>query len=433
MQRRAEGLQGGKRFPWRLLVSGSALLLALAASSETGVAGASAAQLAGSTSTAIKVGIPYPDLAALKSLGITLDQGSFPDAYNALIANLNAHGGINGRKVVPDLVAVNPALSTAASSACTQLTQDDHVLVTLGPVTPLCYQQAGVSTIEGANGASLSPTAAPNFTLITPPSAFDPLQISVFTKLGVFKGKKVGVFSASADKTEVPIVLAALKSNHVNVALSAVDSAPTSDQAASDQQIQVIAQRFKSSGVSVVVGVGTGAVGFLDGLEDIQSSYAPRIVATNFDDFYATATSKSRDDPTYLKGAVTASSVPPGLVLWKDPAIQKCVAIIKKAYPSTVIGSPVGASSTAPTTWVAAENSCQNLAMFSAIAKAAGKTLNTKTFAKAGNGLRNIAVPGMGAPISFAPGRPYASGRVYLFTYDTSSQQFVSPSKSING
>ena len=52
----------------------------------------------GVTSTTIKVGIPYLDLSSLASQGVKLTQGSWPDAYGALIANLNAHGGISRPK-----------------------------------------------------------------------------------------------------------------------------------------------------------------------------------------------------------------------------------------------------------------------------------------------------------------------------------------------
>ena len=110
---------------------------------------------------------------------------------------------------------------------------------------------------------------------------------------------------------------------------------------------------------------------------------------------------KGGDNPTYLKGAVTATPIPSQQVFWNDPAVQKCVRIIKKAYPSTVIGNPIGAPANAPTTWVAAENTCQEVAIFSAIAKAAGKNLTARTFQQAGYGLRNVSIPGMGAPVSF--------------------------------
>ena len=72
--------------------------------------GASSSPTPGVTSSTIRVGIPYVDLSSLSSLGIKLTQGNFPDAYKAIIANLNAHGGINGRKIVPYLIAVRPVL-----------------------------------------------------------------------------------------------------------------------------------------------------------------------------------------------------------------------------------------------------------------------------------------------------------------------------------
>jgi hypothetical protein len=390
---------------------------------------ASAAPTQGVSSGSIRVGLPYLNLAALSAVGLSIDQGSYPDAFNALIDNLNAQGGINGRKVAPYLSLINPTSLSSSASACTQMAKDDSVFVVLTPLYPLCYQQAGVATINGTMGATLSPGAAPNFTLTPPPAAFDPLQLSVFSKQGIFKGKKVGVVSASTDKLEAPIVLAALKKLHVDVVQSAVDSAPQNDAEASDQQIQAIAERFKDSGVTVVVAVGSGTTGWLIGQNNNQSTYAPRLVATSYSSFAGTVTAKGGNNPMFLKGAVTASAFPSQQVFWNDPAIQKCVRVIKKAHPSTVIGSPIGAPANAPTTWVAAENTCQDVALFSDIAKAAGKNLTAQTFRKAGYGLRNVSIPGMGAPVSFGPGRAYAIGPVYLVTYNTKSKQLVIASR----
>ena len=83
----------------------------------------------GVTSTTIKVGIPYIDLSSLASQGVKLTQGSWPDAYGALIANLNAHGGINGRKIVAYYEPVNLANGTVGvDSVCTTLTRTTQSL-----------------------------------------------------------------------------------------------------------------------------------------------------------------------------------------------------------------------------------------------------------------------------------------------------------------
>src|ERR1700683_2133680 len=124
------------------LVASSLLLGAVAiVSGASAAAAASGPPSQGVTATTIRVGIPYVDLAAVRQFGITLDQGSFPDAYNALIKNLNDHGGINGRRLVPYLVAVNPVGTGPAITACTQLAENDQVFVALAPQQPDCFLQ----------------------------------------------------------------------------------------------------------------------------------------------------------------------------------------------------------------------------------------------------------------------------------------------------
>jgi hypothetical protein len=68
------------------------------------------------TATSIKLGVAYVDLAAIHQLlGITYDEGSYPDAYQALVNNINSHGGINGRKIQLVTTAVSP-IGTAADA-----------------------------------------------------------------------------------------------------------------------------------------------------------------------------------------------------------------------------------------------------------------------------------------------------------------------------
>ena len=56
-------------------------------------AGASSPADQGITAKAISFGIPYVNFAALRSLGVTINDGSFPDAFNAVIAGINATRG----------------------------------------------------------------------------------------------------------------------------------------------------------------------------------------------------------------------------------------------------------------------------------------------------------------------------------------------------
>jgi hypothetical protein len=403
------------------LATSSLILSAIAVVGGAGpVSAASNPPTQGVTATSIRVGIPYVDLAAVRQFGITLDQGSFPDAYNAIISNLNANGGVDGRRLVPYLVAVNPVGTGPAITACTQLAEDDDVFVALAPQQPDCFlQQHHVPTISGSFQDVPSSGGTPNFTLVPPPAAYDPVQLSVLAHSGVFKGKKVGLFAGTeTDASELKVVQTALKTLGVRVLQSAVDGAPQDDEVATNQQAALIAQRFQLAGVNEVIAVGTGATVWPESLQANESSYLPPWVATN-EPSLESAVLGSSIAPKYLENAITTSPVPSNYQIWHTPAVQTCDSVVRKAYPTLKITPPTNPLMGSDQTFYAVESACLNLALFATIAKAAGKNLTLTTFAHAGYALRDAAIPGSGAPVSFGPGRAYAIGPVYLVTFDT--------------
>ena len=383
----------------------------------------------GVTSTTIRVGVPYVDVAAVKAVGVNINWGNVTDAFNAIIANVNAHGGINGRKIVPYIIAVDPTGAAPAATVCTQLTQDDKVFAVIAPLEPTCYLQAGVPVINGVLEAAAGTGLAQDFSTLGPPaSTFDPLELSIFSKLGLFKNKKVGVFAGvTTDDAELKVVQASLSKLHINVVSSAVDSAPQGDLSAENEQLAVIAQRFQASGVNEVVAVGYGGSVWPEGLSAIQSSYNPPWVATSESDF--TGDVGGSNDPEYLSNVTTATPIPSGATIWADPGTQACVKLIRKAYPSDHINAFSATAPGSEATWMGPELACTDVALFVAIAKAAGKNLTLASFVHAAYGLRNVVIPGSTAPISFGPNRPYALGPVYLVHYDASTKAIEYASK----
>ena len=85
-----------------------------------GIADAAAGDQSGQgvTPTSIKVGITYLDAAAIKNI-VNIDPGNYQVAYTALIKQINAKGGINGRKLVPVFEPINPIGTAPAATACT--------------------------------------------------------------------------------------------------------------------------------------------------------------------------------------------------------------------------------------------------------------------------------------------------------------------------
>ena len=205
------------------------------------------------------------------------------------------------------------------------------------------------------------------------------------------QGKKVAVFGETADAAEVKVVDSALAKDHVNVVQSAIDSAPTTDGAASAQQQQIIAQKFQTAGANEVVAVGTGSASWYTYQSRTRARSTHRGSPPAGTDLDGTLTGNSSPNATYLKNVITTSPVPSEKATWQEPAVQQCVHAIEKAYPGDSIASPLTQS--AVTTYTAPINSCIQIGLFEAIAKAAGKSLTTSSFTKAGYGLHDVTLP----------------------------------------
>jgi hypothetical protein len=384
------------------------------------LSGGSKAPSNGVTATTIRVGIPYDDFSSVLKFGVTLDQGNFPDAYSALIAEMNAQGGINGRRIVPYLVPVSVLGTAPAATACTQLTEDDKVLVAIFPDQPDCYRQEhGTPTINGNFQSAQAPGGVPNFSVGPPPAVYDQIQLRVFDRHGAFEGKKLGLFAGGlTDQGELRVVQATVRSLHVPVVQTAVQDAPVGDASSYDQQFSAIAQRFKEAGVSEVVAVGTGSYVWPKSLQAIQSSYNPPWVATNEGVLeFAVLTARSISS-RYLRNVLTSNSAPPNELFWRAPAEQRCARVVHRAYPTDKITPPTNPQIGSDETFFAVEVACINLGLFAVIAKAAGKNLTTSSFIQAGYRLRNAVIPGLLTPISFGPKRSYVIQGVYQVTYD---------------
>ena len=85
----------------------------------------------GVTDSSVRVGVTYVDAAALAS-AIVLDLGDFEAAYNALIEEINAEGGIHGRMIEAVFAPINPVGNESAEQACVELTEDEDVFLAMG-------------------------------------------------------------------------------------------------------------------------------------------------------------------------------------------------------------------------------------------------------------------------------------------------------------
>jgi hypothetical protein len=383
----------------------------------------------GVTPTSITVGVTYPDIAAIRNI-INVDPGDYQAAYTAVIDKINAAGGINGRRINPVFVAVNPLGTAGAATACTQLTEDKRVFVAMGffqQVDTACYVQTHDTPIIGQSlTAQQSARArAPWFNNQISASDLIPKEMAIFKQEGAFKGAKVGVVGTSADSVEMGLVGSTLGKLKANVVQTAVNSVPDTDTTAQVAEYGTIAQKFKSDGVNLVVAVGNAGNGWPSALQSNQSSYTPRLIATDYTDLEAYTSNKAGHSNAILKHVLTAGPTPPAKIEWNDPAMKTCIATIRKAHPSDNINNPVTATSSTPVTWNAPVTACQQLALFTDIVKAAGKTLNNQTFQKGGQSLTHVTIPGGGGTFNFSSGHNDGDGPVFVYTWSPSAGNLV--------
>jgi hypothetical protein len=376
----------------------------------------------GVTSSTIHIGITYPDLSALRSF-INVDPGNYLVAYETLIKQINAQGGINGRKITPVFTPVNPQGTAPAATACTHLTEDDKVFAVLGffqPADTGCYVQNHDTPIIGASltSAQAAQARAPWFNNVISDSDLIPKEMAIFNQEGAFSRQKIGVVGTSADQQDMSVVLSVLRKIKANVVQTAINAAPVTDTAAQTQEYSTIASKFQSSGVTAVVAVGDSGNGWPAALQSTQSSYHPRLIASNYITLEAYVSNKAGHSQAILKNGLTAGGYPPASIVWNDPAMKRCIARIQKSEPNAAINNPVTSSSTTSMNWVAPEVACQQMALFSDFARAAGKTLNNQTLSKGASSLGHITIPGGGGSFQFPKGSGDGNGPVFVYVWN---------------
>jgi ABC-type branched-subunit amino acid transport system substrate-binding protein len=381
------------------------------------------------TKSDIRVGITYPDLTQLQKT-LNVNAGSYPDAFNAVIDNINAHGGVNGRKLVPYYAPVNVIGTAPAAEACTKLTEDDKVFAVVGffqaPDT-LCYLKTHHTPILGASldASQELPGEAPWFNTLLANDHLVPKELAAFQAAGLFSGHKVGVVGESADQQQMQqVVLPQLKTLGVDVVQTAVMDAPDGDTQALNAQYGLISQKFNATGADVVVAVGNAGANWPHALANNHSAYDPQLIATNENTLAGYTQNSNGYDPKTVKNAVSAISIPPPSIWWTDPAMQQCIGLIKAAYPQDGINDPVTANSKTPQTWSAPQTACDYMALFVDIVKAAGPTLTDQTFVTGGESLTNITLPGSGGALHYGPGHHDGDGPMFLYRWNDATNKF---------
>jgi len=384
----------------------------------------------GVTADSVKIGVTYVDTEALKKVGLNYDLGDWAGAAKALIAKINAAGGINGRKIDATYVKVDPTGPSSSQAACVKLTEDDDVFLVSGFFVAdavNCFVDTHkTAVIGGTQSAERLKNAKAPWLTSQPGAQFSSRVITALKDDGALDGK-VGVFvgqaedAATLNNDTVP----ALKAAGVTPTETAVMDAPVSDTAAIQNKVNLIAQKFQSSGVDTVVLAGQAAANWPTYMAN--NPYHPKLLFLDVIGARAFVTNKSTTDTSVLKDSIAGGPYGPDQAIFDEPAMQACIktltaAGVKTPAPDTL---PAGDMSNQP--FQAAFQVCPVFDILKAWLGKAGKNLNYGTLGTALDGLK-VPVSGDPTPRVFGPNALDGNGKAYLFVWDPAKKAYVAKS-----
>lgn len=338
----------------------------------------------GITESTVKIGIPtIANAEAVTGLlgAADLQLGNPDKEAAALVADLNARGGINGRKVEAVYAPVdyaNPNIEAAYLAACNKLTDDAHVFAILLVLNPppsfiQCAAQHGTLLIN----ASIAPgndkmiaAAAPWYyapTLISLTRVPAPLFDSGLARGKLSRNDKVGILALDEPSFTDTV------EDAVKPALEARKIAYSYERVATEASLQNAVLRFQRSGVTHVFFEQMSGIVVLLFMRQAESqSYRPKYLLTSYDDpGYLIERNVAKAQLENVSGIgwaplfdVDASTVP------SNDLEKRCLSVIAKG----------GERAEDRQSFLTLTLMCELVWSFEAIAGAAGKQLSTVSF-----------------------------------------------------
>lgn len=380
----------------------------------------------GVTAARILLGMSMLDFEQLTSMGLSpAGWGDQQAVFEALIADLNDRGGINGR-MVEGVYDFYSALDAAdAERVCAIHTQDNQVFANLagfvGPAgtADTCVTGTNETIMIGGEiaGDELEKAVAPWFHT-GPTAEFQTINLlNLLVQTGRADGAKVFVMGGAAAASEEEFVIAQLEERDIEVVGSAVIEAPDGDTIAQDQELAVAFELFKSSGANTLMLFGTpsaqirgaGAAGLTGEIAMWSND------SGGLGNLGATIVDKSIADGTLV------STGPTDTEIWEDQAFQdQCVAPVVARVAEADLRDPTTYGPEEENWFNALRRYCHVLSIFEQIATEAGVDLTPETFLDAayGGAFDDFQIPGIG-PASISDSKRGAQDGLRLSAYDS--------------
>jgi ABC-type branched-subunit amino acid transport system substrate-binding protein len=393
---------------------GGALTLGAAtpsgASSPTPVTKASTSAL-GVTATTINVVFPLVSFSSIEGefeIASDAEYGEQVKAIHLFVNQINAGGGINGRKIHPLIQYFDPTNEAEQRSLCKQWTQGSPpVFAVLDGLGGWAEDNQLCITQEGHTPLLSQWTTTTNWTTLGSPylwwTGADDAQILAATvswgkssgRLGA--GKKVGVVVSDQESDQDALnsyLLPDLKKIGITPQIETI-SADLGETASTDSDATLAVERLKASGIdSVIPLLPENAFDPYITAETAQK-YFPTLILSDYETELEVGLGligKTYDKALNGQEGVTAETLGgiddprPESDGGYDPGVRSCWTTWHKAYPQI----PKGNENDDIEEQGPVQGWCQEIRLFAQAATMAGKDLNRRTFVEAMSRIKNF-------------------------------------------
>jgi ABC-type branched-subunit amino acid transport system substrate-binding protein len=398
----------------------------------TGGAGSTALAV-GVTPTEIKLGVALIDFNCVKDFvdSIRVDQDK---VYQAFIDDINAKGGVAGRKIVPVYDTYCPIGTAGVLGVCTKLTEDDKVFAVTGNFFDssgdgqVCVAKQHDRVLVSFNLTQAIMDKAPPGLIIYPGATNERTTrviLQLLQRQRTLAGKKVAALGATQQSGVVNgTVLPGLRKLGVQLGTTGILSVTGStDQSAALTQLDSFIERWKGEGVDAV---------FLSGNEVSSSQFVTKLrgampkvtlIVDNTDVKTAGQDAvKAHIKPNPYEGILSAGGPTP-VEYDNSPNWRYCAAIYEKytgkhaPNSQEVIPGPGGKTLE---TNANINDACQLITMFRDITNRVGKNLNNANWTTTVNSFGHINNLGSGPYSSLHTGKYDAEDNFRLEAFDSS-------------
>ena len=431
------------------------------ASSSSASSGGSASTAAGSgsgalgtgvTASTIKIGVALVDFGCISQFVNAIRQNQ-QQVYQAFIDDINKHGGIAGRQIVPVYQTFCPIGNAQVLTLCTKFTEDDKVFAVIGDFIDM---SGDAQTCVAKNHQTVLMTfeltdaiikQSPPGLIVFPgqsPERVDSILFGLVQKQHTLNGKKVAVLGEVTSQNVVNnSVVPGLKRLGVPMGSTAILNIVGADTSAAQSQLDSFIERWKTEHVTslFVSGVDVASQQFIEKLRAQMPTVQLLTDATATDVLgYGMQEQKAGRKPNPYEGIVTAGG-PTSHEYDVSSNWKYCATIYQQQTgqvapnAEAVIPGPNGKTLD---TYGAINDACQMLTMFHDIATRAGKTLSNQTWINAVNNYGTIRNLGGGAYASLHAGKYDVDDTYRLEQFDSTlppngQWQPITPLEDITG